>query len=353
MHETGTYVNGFKGPTSAVPEHVGVFRALHLGDLLCAVPAFRALRAALPGARIGLIGLPWARTFVERFCHYLDEFWEFLGFPGLPERSPVLSDLPAFLTAMQRQRFDLAIQMHGSGAITNPLVALFGARHCTGYYLPGNYCPDTERFLPYPERLPEIWKHLRLMEFLGYPSHGEGLEFPLLDGDVRALNSLLDDNGLVQDGYVCLHPGARASARRWPPACFAAVAEALAAEGFSIVLTGTTEEASLTGAVAHAMRAPCVDLAGRTDLGTLAALLDSSLLLICNDTGVSHLAAACGVPSIVVFHQLSEREGWPPGNRQLHRVVTGLAGVSPQRVLAEADDLLRHLRHKEEQACVS
>jgi ADP-heptose:LPS heptosyltransferase len=323
-----------------LPRRVAVVRALQLGDLLCAVPAFRALRAALPQARVVLVGLPWARAFVERYRDYLDGFLEFPGYPGLPERTPEVHLWPAFLAAAQQERFDLALQMHGNGTLTNPLTVLLGARRTAGFYLPGHFCPDADRFLPYPARVPEVWRHLRLLEFLGIPLQGEDLDFPVWPDDQRALRALAGARELRPGGYVCVHPGARAPARRWPPERFAAVADALAARGLAVVLTGAREEASLTETVARWMKAPALDLAGRTELGTLAALLRDARLLVCNDTGVSHLAAALRLPSVVVFDRMSDLEGWPPLDRQRHRVVAGVAGVSVEAVLAQADDLL-------------
>jgi ADP-heptose:LPS heptosyltransferase len=322
------------------PKTVGVFRALQLGDLLCAVPALRALRASWPGARFTLIGLPWARAFVDRFGRYLDDFLEFPGYPGLPERPFEPATFPGFVRTAHQRGFDLALQMHGCGTLTNPLVALLGARQTAGYFVPGQFCPDPGHFLPYPHALPEIWRHLRLVEFLGLPLRGEDLEFPLDERDERAFDGLPAARDLRGRYYVVVHPGARAARRRWPPSHFAAVADALAAEGLRVVLTGSSGEAPLTRTVADLMAAPALDLAGQTDLGALGVLLRGARLLVCNDTGVSHVAAALRVPSVVVFDRMSDREGWPPLDRVRHRVVAGVAGVAPQAVFAQARELL-------------
>ena len=321
-----------------LPERVLVLRALHLGDLLCTVPALRAIRAALPTAQITLLGLPWARSFVSRFPAYLDRFLEFPGFPGLPERPVAVGEVPRFLAAAQRIRFDLALQMHGSGRYANQVCFLLGARRTAGYFLPGEWCPDPERFMPYPEELPEIRRHLRLVSFLGIPPRGEELEFPLQPEDHAGAEALRVERSLAPGTYVCLHPGARAAERRWSPRLFANLGDRLAGLGLQVVVTGTAAEREIAAAVVEAMTARAVDVSGRTSLGVLAALLAGARLVVCNDTGVSHLAAALRVPSVVVF-SASEVRRWAPLDRRLHRPVRG-AGGGLERAWSEARDLL-------------
>jgi ADP-heptose:LPS heptosyltransferase len=321
------------------PRRVAVLRALKLGDLLCAVPAFRAFRAAWPDADIVLVGLPWARTFAGRYACYLSGFREFPGYPGLPEREPDILRIPSFLAELQAERFDLAVQLHGSGPFVNPLTVLFGARRTAGFYLPGDSCPDPELFLPWPDHGLEVCRLLRLVEHLGLPVCGEHLEFPLRSEDSRALASIPGTRELPAGGYVCLHPGASVPERRWPAGRFAAVGRALASRGRTLVLTGSGAETGLTAAVARGVRAPVLDLAGRTELGTLAALLSRARLLICNDTGVSHLAGALGVPSVVLSTGDNPAR-WAPADTRRHRVLCDDKGVPVEEVLAEAEMLL-------------
>lgn len=330
-----------------LPRRIAIVRSLPgLGDLLCAVPAWRALRAALPEAQITLVGLPWARSFVDRFSHYLNEFLEFPGYPGIPEVSPPIEKLPAFFASVQEQRFDLALQMHGSGIVSNRFTVLMGARVNAGFYLPGEYCPDSDRFLPYPAHEPEVWRHLRLMEFLGIPLQGAELEFPLREEDFFALHTIEEVRGLGE--YACVHPGASVRARRWLPEKFAVVADALAARGFQVVLTGTAVEAELTQAVRKSMRTSAIDLAGRTSLGALAALLSNASLLVCNDTGVSHLAAALRVKSVVIF-SASSPQRWAPLDCDRHRILVSdqwsveQYGVTPAAVIAQVENLLSNV----------
>ncbi|WP_374672883.1 glycosyltransferase family 9 protein [Ideonella sp.] len=304
---------------TAPVERIAVFRALMLGDLLCAVPAWRAVRAAWPSARITLVGLAWARPLAERLS-CIDDFIELPGFPGLPEVPCDVRRLPDALAQLQARRFDLALQMHGSGEVVNPLVACFGARHMAAFARPGVWRPagDEELCCAWPEQGHEIERLLALTDHLGLPRQGTSLEFPVGDDDRRALRAAWP----AVDGpaYVCVHPGSQLPSRRWDPRRFAAVADALADRGLRVVLTGSAPEAGLVADVRACMRHTPVDLCGRTDLWSLGALLERARLLVCNDTGLSHIAAALRVPSVVVSCG-SDVARWAPLDTQRHRVL--------------------------------
>ncbi|HSL42439.1 MAG TPA: glycosyltransferase family 9 protein [Anaerolineales bacterium] len=330
----------FKKSGKPDPERIVILRALQLGDLLNAVPAFRALRAAFPNSHISLVGLSWSEEFVRRFHTYLDDFIHFPGIPGFPEQSPDLARWPSFLSAMQSRQFDLAIQMQGSGDIANTLVSLWGAKQCAGFYLPGQSCPNPNTFLAYPEHEPEAWRHLRLMEFLGIPLQGDELELPIFDEDWKVFQKIQEQSNL-QRNYVCIHPGSRGRERRWPPQNFAVVADRLAARGYQVVLTGTEAEANLTASVALHMRASAIDLAGKTDLGSLAALVSKAQLVVSNDTGISHVAAALKTPSVILF-PIPESIRWAPKNEQLHKRIWQAMPMSPDQVLPHVEEHLEN-----------
>ena len=302
------------------PERVAVFRALQLGDLLCAVPALRALRAAAPAARITLIGLPGAADLVRRLRAYVDELLVFPGAPGFPEQVPRLGEWPAFIHRAHVRRFDLAIQMHGSGELSNAVVRRLGAARCAGF---GNAGTEGEWFMPWPPSGPEILRNLALMRFLGAPHAGTSLELPVTEQEWNAWQRLARQHGLMPGGFACVHPGARLPSRRWPVERFARVAQHLSDRGWPVVVTGSVEETGLTSALRRFLGGrgrECIDLTGETSLGMLGALLSESRVLVCNDTGISHVAVAAGTPSVVVACG-SDPDRWAPLDVLRHRVL--------------------------------
>lgn len=264
---------------------IAVLRALQLGDLLVAVPALRALRRAYPGAHIALVALPWAKTFVERFSRYVDELVEYPGAPA---------------------DYDLVLQMHGDGSCTNAVALGLGGKRTAGFYRPGNDCPDRELFVEWDDRENEVLRCLRLAERVGCRTLTPELEFPPTPADLAEFARFRLSN------YVVMHVGSQLPSRRWPAERFAAVADWLAARGFKVVLTGTAGEPVVSPAACN--------LVGKTSLGGLAALVARARLVVCNDTSVSHIAAAMRTPSVVIACGSDPRR-WAPLDRQLHRVL--------------------------------
>lgn len=318
---------------------IAVFRALQLGDMLCAVPALRALREGLPQAHVTLVGLPWAQRFAARFSRYVDDFVAFPGAPELPEQPADLAKLQAFFAEMQARRFDAAVQMHGNGTHTNAIVERFGARWNAGFAPVRAPFGASRTFIPYPERLHEVRRNLRLVAALGMPAADETMEFPLARADFEELSALPSARALDERPYVCLHPGARNPAKRWPPERFARLGDALHACGYDVVLTGSADERPITRAVASAMRAPAIDTAAPISVGGLAALLAGARLLVTNDTGVSHVAAGLRVRSVVVFFATDPVQ-WAPLDRGLHHALYDPADVAVETVLDHALALL-------------
>jgi ADP-heptose:LPS heptosyltransferase len=244
---------------------------------------------------------------------------------------------------MQARRFDLALQMQGNGRYANACVGLWAARSSAGFCLPDDYVPHPGFYFPYPDDIPEVHRHMRLMALLGLDIEtGDHLEFPLTAADTQAFSALatqLDTpTPFPAKRMVCIHPGGHSVARRWSATGFAQVADALVARRMSIVLTGTADERDLTRRVALAMKRPALDLTGRTTLGTLGVLFQRAQLLISNSTGVAHLACALDLPSIVIFRNCDPRR-WGPLDRNRHRLHQNHQATVGS-IVADADELL-------------
>ena len=322
------YARPQTAPAPASIRRIAVFRALYLGDLLLAVPALRALRAAYPAAEITLIGLPWAATFAERYDRYIDRFVEFEGFPGIREVEVQPERVARFLTRQFTYTYDLVVQMHGSGATSDAFALALAGQTTVGYY--DRERPDGLTFgAPYPDDQPEVLRNLGLLRLLGLPTGSTTLEFPLRQADHDEAARLLER---VPDGagpLVALHVGSRSPARRWPAAHFAALADTLARRwGARVLLTGSRDEATLVAEVAALMREPATNLAGCSSLGGLAALLSRLALVVANDTGPAHLAEAVGVPSITIFGPTDPRR-WASLDQARHRLVQQPVACSP------------------------
>jgi ADP-heptose:LPS heptosyltransferase len=296
------------------PDSIAIVRLrTGLGDLLCTIPALRALRAKLPSAHVVLITFEEMHEVVDRTRPWVDELLPFPGYPGIPERPPQDAEIPRFFAAARARRFDLALQMYGANPTANEVTERLGAKRTAGFFVPGTWEPDLATHLPYPHHEHEIRRHLLLMRHLGAAltdgdagrggngkREGDALTFPLRSSDRLSAGRLAEEVGL-RAPYALVHPGATSPSRRWPPERFAVVADWLVRRGLQVAIIGTSDERALVRRVHAAVRGATVELCGRTDLGTLAALVADAEVVVGNDSGPAHLAAAVGTRSVTLF----------------------------------------------------
>ncbi len=327
-----------------------------MGDLLCTVPALRALKAARPDVRVSLVTWAEMAPVVQRAGALVDELVDFPGRAGIPERPPREAEWAGWVQRVRERRFDVALQVYGDNPAASAVVEAMGAAR-TGGFTPtsrtagvgpggaaaadgSGAAPDPATHVPYPTHLHEVDRHLHLMAHLGVPPAGRHLELPLTGADAAEADRVRADAALEPGRYVVLHPGATCSSRRWPAERFAEVATALARDGWRVALTGVPAERTVTGAVLAAVppalvtaRGPgVVDLCGATGLGGFAALLDDAALLVTNDTGAAHVASARAVPSVVLFLS-GDPSRWAAPDTGRHVVVREPVGCNPCRHL--------------------
>ncbi|SRR5579884_103854 len=283
---------------------IAVLRANALGDFLFALPALGALRAAYPAAEIVLLGRRWHAEFLAGRPGPVDRVIVVPPARGVslgedePEPPEAAAEQARFFAAMVAERFDLALQLHGGGRNSNPFLLRLGARLTVGLKTPD--APPLDRWIPYIYWQHEVLRYLEVVSLVGARATDVEPRVCLVDADCAEARAALP--GLEgPPPLAVLHPGATDGRRRWPPEKFAAVGAALTAAGLRLAVTGSGWERELVEAVCAAMPGPVDNLCGRLSLGGLAGLLAAARVVVSNDTGPLHLAAALGTPTVGIF----------------------------------------------------
>lgn len=286
-----------------------------LGDVVMSTPGFRALRAAYPEAEIIALVAKGLVPILDANPAF-DAVWPLApGREGKREAAARLAEDP----------FDLGVVIPES--ISSALLFRRGrVRHVVGF------SRDPLRRVLLHEAVPAeaAWGRrrlvakedfvLKLMAAIGAPSADHRLTVAVSEADEMRMQSALATAGLgrldlAKQPPILLAPGASfGSAKCWPAESFAALACSLSKQGRPILLIGTDAERdrlvrirslfyrALRGrGMAPADRPKIELLAGALDLGALKALIRRAGLLVANDAGTRHLAAAFEVPSVIFF----------------------------------------------------
>ncbi len=297
-------------------ERILAVRLDTLGDVLMTGPAVRALGQG--GAEVTLL----TSSRGEAAANLLDVEVMTYDAPWLKatgKREDSGPDL-GFIQTLRSHRFDAAVIF--TTYTQNPLptaLTLYLAdiplrlAHCreNPYQLLTHWVRDREEVTGVRH---EVRRQLDLVASVGYSLEDEQMRVSIPEAARRKVDEVLRplDLPLSLENWLVVHPGASAQSRRYPPEKFAAVCDRLARSGLQIVFTGSQNERELIAEIQARMAASSYDLAGRLELPQLAALLERAPLLLANNTGPVHLAAAVGTP-VVDLYALTNPQHTPWG----------------------------------------
>jgi ADP-heptose:LPS heptosyltransferase len=227
------------------------------------------------------------------------------------DRPPVeadASETAALVERLRAGRFDAAVicTVNSQSALPAALACLLAgiplrlahARE-NPYRLLTDWVPDPEPLAPVRH---EVRRQLDLVATIGATVEDEHLSVRVPPEAVRAVRRRLDVEGIRPgDRWAVVHPGASAPSRRYPVASFATVARSLVEEhAVRVVLTGGAGEAEAVETIAAAAGDGATAMGG-LDLAHLAALLTVAPVLVANNSGPAHLAAAVGTPVVDLY----------------------------------------------------
>lgn len=281
-----------------------------IGDVLMTGPAMRALRGGPEASerRITLLtsksGAEVARLMPEvDECIVYDAPW----LKASERRTDAARDRE-MIDRLRERRFDAAVifTVYSQNPLPSALLChLAGVplrlAHCreNPYQLLTDWVPETE---PHDEVRHEVRRQLDLVAAVGCRTPDERLALSVSDEARSGLTTMLEREGLSRGGtWAVIHPGSTAPARRYPPEQYVEVADGLGALGWRVVFTGDSGERALVEEIRATMRTQAVSLAGQLDLEGLAALLEVAPVLVSNNTGAAHIAAAVGTPVVDVY----------------------------------------------------
>ena len=298
-----------------------------MGDVVHALPTLSALRKVFPSASITwLVKREWA-GLLER-AEGLDRVW-----PVEPSLSGWLSQVPRLRAA----GFDLVVDLQGlfrSGAtawLTGcPVrIGFANAREGSSFF----YTHKVQ--VPKPD-LHAVDRYLLVAAALGADagtSSGDGthanFRLRVRLADREEVTGLLGRYGVrASVPWIAMNVSARWPTKRWPPEFFAAAADRIQEEKLgTVVLIGGPNERAASQTIKGLMHTVPVDLTGKTTPGLLPALLESASVLLTNDSGPMHVAAAVGTPVVAIFGPTSPMRTGPYGKG--HRVLTTSIPCSP------------------------
>lgn len=284
-----------------------VVRLRSIGDTVLSTPSLFALKRFLPNAQIDILVEDWVAPVLDNHPHVDNVIALERG--GFMTRARVARELRA-------ANYDVVYNLHG-GTTATFLTRVIGARHRVGFksYQYGqlhNHQAPSPLLLWEQQKTHSVEQQLALLGWTGVPvTDRPRTSLGISPVAAETVDRLLFHAGLGQQDIALVHPAAAFATKQWAVEKFAQVVEFLAKRGITSVAVAAPNEQALLEELRRQAFAKVVTLA--VSLPEVTALAARSRLFIGNDSGIAHIAAAVGTPSVVVFGS-SNIAHWRPWN---------------------------------------
>jgi lipopolysaccharide heptosyltransferase II len=279
-------------------------RVDRVGDIVLSTPAFEAIKATLPQVHLAVMASP-ANASVLKNNPHVDDVVVYDRFAGLYEKI-------RFIKRLRLQNFCLAIDPHSDYELkTACLAAMSGAAHRIGYAAYGR-----EIFFNGPAPIVDEDKHfvdvtLDLLKAIGISAKNRNPAIYLSEDEQAGAREWVDEKRLLKKSIIAIHPGAYYETQRWPVEYYAELIRLIRERSQAdVILFGGLSDSKVVDDIgSRVKRDICVSI--QDDLRKFFALLSQCRVLVCNNSGPLHCAAALNIPTIS-FMGPTVKEQWMP-----------------------------------------
>ena len=285
-------------------ENILIIKPSSLGDIVLTLPALTALRKSFPDAKISWLIRPEFAPLLENNPHLTDIIAFDRKLLGKAWFHPyAFASLLSLISRLRRSKFDAVIDLQGLFR-TASLAWLSGCKKRFGM---ANARELAHVFYTHKVDQDEYCIHLvdyylKIIQTAG--AFETQVQFILPQDPIAAdaISSLLTSLGVRPDNYAVFVPGSAHTDKCWPIQRFAALADKISSRfHLPTVAVGTASEKDTVESLKNLANVPIANLAGQTSLSELVALLKAARLVVSNDTGPGHIAAALAVPLVMIF----------------------------------------------------
>ncbi len=281
----------------------------YLGDVLMCTPAIRALRTSLPNRKITLLTSA-SGAAAAPFIPEVDAVISYAAPWMKSSQSHAVAADFLFMEQLRDRKFDAAVIFTTYSQSSLPAAMLcylsgipLRLAHCheNPYQLLTDWIPDPE---PDKQLRHEVQRQLDLVAAIGCFTDNQQLSFQVSESDRCWMQQRLQAIGIAPgQPWILCHPGATAASRRYPARHWIAITRELACQsGLAVVFTGGgDDEAALIGQIREAAGGLAFSIAGELDLGKLGAAISLASVVVANNTGPAHMAAALGTPLVNLY----------------------------------------------------